>query len=242
MAQPNATVTYSEGGFLDRFPWYVQLIVLLVTILLLVGIMDWFMFMKWRTEAQKKNEQAQQLRRENQEADIVRANIAEYQKRLDDLNAQFDTLRVRLPEEREVSNIFDNSKSMMSNSGLKLVQFSTSSKDQEVPQKYYTQVASTVRVAGKYSNVQNFFQKLAAYDRIVNVTDILLQQAPESDQAAGASVVASFTLTAFYISDANRQALEASQKPPQIDPKTGKPVTPAPGAPGAPAPAPAPPK
>src|SRR5215203_5673208 len=112
MAQSSTTVTYSEGGFLDRFPWYVQLLVLLVTILLLIFLVDYFMFMKWRTEASKKDQQAQQLRRENQEADIVRANIVEYQKRLEDLNAQFDTLKVRLPEEREVSNIFDNAKSM----------------------------------------------------------------------------------------------------------------------------------
>jgi Tfp pilus assembly protein PilO len=233
MAQANTTVTYSDGGgFLDRFPWYVQLLILLVTILVLAGLLDYFFFMKWRTEAAKMNQQAQQLRRENQEADIVRANIVEYQKRLDDLNAQFDTLKVRLPEEREVSNIFDNSKTMMAASGLKLVGFSTSSKDREVPQKYYTEVASAVRVAGSYQNVQAFFQKLATYDRILNVTDIQLAKAQDTDQAAGASVIASFTLTAFYISDANRKALEASQTaPPAADAKPGQPAPPPPAPP-----------
>jgi len=228
MAQPGATVTYSEGGFLDRFPWYVQLLVLLAAILLIVVVVDYAMFMKWRTEAKQKDQQAQELRRQNQEADIVRANIVEYQKRLDDLNAQFDTLKVRLPEEREVTVIFDNAKSMMANSGLKLVQFTTSSKDREVSQKYYTEVASSVKVAGSYSNVQSLFQKLAAYDRIVNVTDITLSKAEDKDQATGASVLSSFTLTAFYISDANRKALESGEKPPEIDPKTGKPKPPKP--------------
>jgi len=242
MAQPNTTVTYSEGGLLDRFPWYVQLLVLLVAILLIAGLLDYFMFWNWRTEASKMNQQAQQLRRENQEADIVRANIHEYQTRLDDLNKQFDTLKVRLPEEREVSNIFDKSKSMMKASGLKLVQFSTSGKDHEVPQKYYTEVASAVNVAGSYRNVQDFFQQLASYDRILNVTDIQLTRSQDRDQAAGASVVASFTLTAFYISDANRKALEASQAPPPAAPGTpGAPPPAAPGTPGAPPPA-APPK
>ena len=226
MAQQGATVTYSEGGFLDRFPWYVQLLVLLAAILLVVVVVDYAMFMKWRTEAKQKDQQAQELRRQNQEADIVRANIVEYQKRLDDLNAQFDTLKVRLPEEREVTVIFDNAKSMMANSGLKLVEFSTSGKDREVSQKYYTEVSSAVKVAGTYSNVQSLFQKLSAYDRIVNVTDITLTKAEEKDQAAGASVVSSFTLTAFYISDANRKALEEANKPPEIDPKTGKPKAP----------------
>jgi type IV pilus assembly protein PilO len=239
MAQSGATVTYSEGGLLDRFPWYVQLLVLLAIILLLVFVTDYFMFAKWRDEASKKDQQAQELRRQNQEADIVRANIVEYQKRLDDLNAQFDTLKVRLPEEREVSPIFDNAKAMMSSSGLKLVKFQTNPKDKEVPQKYYTEVSSQVQVAGNYGNVQSFFQKLAGFDRIVNVTEIALSKASDADQAAGASVVASFNLTAFYISDANRQALESGQPAPEIDPKTGKPVPPKPGAAGAPAAKPA---
>jgi Tfp pilus assembly protein PilO len=227
MAQQGATVTYSEGGLLDRFPWYVQLLVLLAGILLVVVVVDYAMFMKWRTEAKQKDQQAQELRRQNQEADIVRANIVEYQKRLDDLNAQFDTLKVRLPEEREVTVIFDNAKSMMASSGLKLVQFTTSPKDREVSQKYYTEVSSAVKVAGNYKDVQSLFQKLAAYDRIVNVTDITLAKAEDKDQASGASVVSSFTLTAFYISDANRKALEEAGKPPEIDPKTGKPKAPA---------------
>lgn len=233
MAQQGATVTYSEGGFLDRFPWWVQLIALLAIILLIVAVVHFMIFKGWQDEAAKKDQQAQELRRQNQEADIVRANIVEYQKRLEDLNAQFDTLKVRLPEEREVSNIFDNAKSLMANSGLKLVQFQTESKDKEVQGKYYTEVSSTVKVAGGYGNVQSLFQKLAGYDRIVNVTDILLAKAEDKDQAAGASVLASFRLTAFYLSEANRQALEAGQTEPQIDPKTGKPVVPAPGAPPA---------
>jgi Tfp pilus assembly protein PilO len=207
MAQP-ATVTASEGGILDRFPWYVQLLVLLAVILLVAFLVDYFMFMKWRTEAAKMDQEAQELRRQNQEADIVRANIAEYQKRLYDLNSQLDVLKVRLPEEREVTNIFENAQSMIKTSGLKLSKFNISAKDAEIPQKYYTEVSSTVEVAGGYRSVQDLFQKLSAYDRIVNVTDIRLTQAAEKDQASGATTLAAFKLTAFYISAQNREALE----------------------------------
>jgi Tfp pilus assembly protein PilO len=227
MAQAT-TVTASEGGFLDRFPWYVQLLVLLAVILLVAFLVDYFMFMKWRTEAAKKQEEANVLRRQNQEADIVRANIVEYQKRLDDLNAQLDTLKVRLPEEREVTNIFENAQTMIRDSKLKLVQFSISAKDAQIPQKYYTEVASTVQVAGTYDGVQSLFQKLSAYDRIVNVTDIKLTKAGEKDQATGATTLAAFKLTAFYISAANREALEKGPEP--ADAKGGKGAKGKPGA------------
>jgi Tfp pilus assembly protein PilO len=219
MAQ-TTTVTASEGGILDRFPWYVQLLVLLAVILLVAFLVDYFMFMKWRTEAAKKDQEAQELRRQNQEADIVRANIVEYQKRLDDLNAQLDTLKVRLPEEREVTNIFENAQAMIRDSKLKLVKFNISAKDSQVPQKYYTEVSSNVEVAGGYRDVQSLFQRLAAYDRILNVTDISLQQAGEKDQATGATTLASFKLTAFYISAQNRQALEQGPETPET--KDGK--------------------
>jgi hypothetical protein len=65
-----------------------------------------------------------------------------------------------------------------------------------------------VEVAGGYRSVQELFQKLASYDRIVNVTDIKLGKAAEKDQATGATTLASFKLTAFYISAQNREALE----------------------------------
>ena len=219
MAQTQ-TVTASEGGILDRFPWYVQLLVMLAVILLVAFLVDYFMFMKWRTEAAKKTAEADELRRQNLEADIVRNNIIEYQKRLNDLNGQLDTLKVRLPEEREVTNIFENAQAMIRDSKLKLVRFNISAKDSQVPQKYYTEVSSNVEVAGGYRDVQSLFQRLAAYDRILNVTDINLSQAGEQDQASGATTLAAFKLTAFYISAQNREALE--QGPDAAATKDGK--------------------
>ena len=217
MAQQGATVTYSEGGFLDRFPWYVQLGVLLVAILVVVAAVDYFVMWKWRDEADTKDQQAQELRRQNQEAEIIRQNIEAYTKTLEGLNAQLDTLKVRLPEQREVTNIFDQTKSQMLASGLKLVQFQTSDKSKEADKTYYTEVPLQVRVVGSYPKVQEFFQRLANFDRIVNVTDIRLEKAEEKDQASGATTASSFTLTAFYISDLNRQNLENQGQP--ADPK-----------------------
>jgi hypothetical protein len=155
MAQQGTTVTYSEGGFLDRFPWYVQLGVLLVAILIVVGAVDYFVMWQWREDADKKDQQAQELRRQNQEAEIIRQNIEAYTQTLEGLNAQLDSLKVRLPEQREVTNIFDNTKSLMTSSGLKLVQFQTNDKTKEVDKTYYTEVPSQVRVVGNYPNVQD---------------------------------------------------------------------------------------
>lgn len=242
MAAQGATVTTGDGGFLDRFPWWAQLIVLIVLVLLIVGSVDFFLFRPKRQEAAKLEQQANELRRQNQEAETIRQNIEAYQSTLDGLNARLDQMKVKLPEQREITNVFESTKQMMTSSGLKLVQFQTSAKDQEVPQKYYTEASSTVKVAGSYREVQTLFEKLSAFDRVVNVTDITITKATAQDQVQGDTALGSFTLTAFYISEANRQALENKDAAPAVDPKTGKPVAPPPGgaAPGAPPPAAAP--
>lgn len=224
MAAQGATVTTGDGGFLDRFPWWAQLIVLILLVLLIIGSVDYFMFRPKRLEAAKLDQQAQELRRQNQEAETIRQNIEAYQSTLDGLNARLDAMKVKLPEQREISNVFDSTKQMMASSGLKLVQFQTSAKDKEVPQKYYTEAMSTVRVAGSYREIQTLFEKLSTFDRVVNVTDITITKSTAPDQVQGDTALGSFTLTAFYISEANRLALENKDLPPAVDPKTGKPI------------------
>jgi len=231
--QVPGTVTVQEGGLLDRFPWYAQLGILLAFVLVICFIFDWFMFAGYRDEANQKMQQVNTLIQQNQEADIIARNITEYEKTLADLNAQFDALKNRLPEQREVSAIFDNVKNLIEKNGLKLIQYSTGG---DAPKQYYTEQSNGILCAGGYREVQSLFQDISNYERILNVTDISLERAASELQVAGATTRTSFKVTAFYISEANRKALEADAE------AATKP--PAPGAPGAaatPAP-PAPPK
>jgi Tfp pilus assembly protein PilO len=204
--QAPGTVTVQEGGFLDRFPWYAQLGILLALVLVIWFLFDRFMFAGYRDEADQKMEQVKSLIQQNQEADIIARNIADYEKTLVELNAQFDSLRNRLPEQREVSAIFDNVKTLIEKNGLKLIQYSTGG---DAPKQYYTEQSNGILCAGGYREVQNLFQDLANYQRILNVTSISLDKANADLQVSGATTRASFTVTAFYISEANRKALEA---------------------------------
>ena len=103
MAQQAATaaVTLEERGFLDRFPWYVQLLVLLALVLAIWFAVDYFFLAPDRARAEQMEQQTDALRQQNTEADIIRQNIAEYERTLNDLNQQFEPLKVRLPEQRE---------------------------------------------------------------------------------------------------------------------------------------------
>jgi Tfp pilus assembly protein PilO len=207
MAPPiPGTVTVQEGGLLDRFPWYAQLGILLALVLVIWFLFDYFMFAGYRDEANQTMEKVNVLIQQNREADIIARNIEDYEKTLAELNAQFDSLRNRLPEQREVSAIFDNVKTLIEKNGLKLLQYSTGG---DAPKQYYTEQSNGILCAGAYPQVQSLFQDLANYQRILNVTNISLEKANPDLQLSGATTRASFTVTAFYISEANRKALEA---------------------------------
>src|SRR5687767_6600565 len=99
MAQGASAVAFEERGFLDRFPWYVQLLALLALVLIIWFAIDYYMFKPKRDEADRKMQEVAELKRQNQEADVIRQNIAEYEKTLEELNQKFDELKVRLPEQ-----------------------------------------------------------------------------------------------------------------------------------------------
>lgn len=225
MAQPGVTTT-GDGGFLDRFPLWAQLLAIVGVILLVWLAVHYLLISSMLDDASKKGAEAAKLRQENLQADVIKQNIADYQKTLEGLNAQLDGLKVRLPEEREITNIFENTKSLMERGGLTLVAFKTGDAKgkgaTEVAKELYTEVPSSVTVVGKYSNIQSFFRTMAGYERIVNITDLTLKNADDKYQVSGATTQAQFNLTAFYISEQNRKNLEAQENPQAQEPADPK--------------------
>lgn len=208
MGQPASAVAFEERGFLDRFPWYVLLLALLALVLIIGFALDYYLFKPSRDEAERKMTEVAELKRQNQDADIIRANIAEFEKTLEELNQRFDDLKVRLPEQREVSQIFENVRTLISQNGLQLLEYRSPSST-ETNKNYYTEIPSAARVAGTYVKIQQLFQALSDYQRILNVTDINLRRAPDQLQAQRATTEAAFNITAFYISEENRKTIDS---------------------------------
>jgi type IV pilus assembly protein PilO len=216
-----AQSTVASGqNILDRLPWYAQLGIVVGLIVLFVFLVHWFMLRpKWQ-DADKKIQEAIDLESQNREADLVEQNIKAFEATLEKLNKDLDSLKVKLPDNPETSVVFEDAgRQMVLRNGLKLVKFDTGVKTgaggggaKKIEKEYYTEVPMKVQVAGSYANIQALFQQLADYERIVNVTDIILQKAPEQYQAEGATTMAEFTLTPFYMSEKNRQNLEAGPK------------------------------
>jgi type IV pilus assembly protein PilO len=212
-----------EGGsFFTRLAWYYQMgMLLLLSGLLILGA-DYLLYSEKRAETVKIEEKAQGLKAKNAQGSIIRQNLAATEQTLKEKREEIDRLRDLLPDQVEISRVYDNIKDFLREQRLELKRFVHL---KTVPADFYTAQPIQIEVTGTYDSLGQFFSRLGFYPRIVSVTEVEIKQAEDNAQEVGRSVNASFIVTAYYIAPENLEKL--TMKKPVAPP-------PAPGAPAAP--------
>ncbi len=214
-----------SGSFLSRIPWYYQMALLVAMVGLLIYATDALLFSETRSQTTKMLEQVQSLKSKNAQGNIIRQNLAATEQALAQKREEMDRLRDLLPDQIEISRVYDNIKDLMRNNKLDLKQFA---QDKPEASEIYTAQKILVQVSGSYDNLGQFFSQVGFYKRILSVTDVDIKQAEDAAQEVGRSINSSFVLTAYYISPANLENLnkkpaEAADAPAPGAPKPGQP-------------------
>jgi Tfp pilus assembly protein PilO len=198
-----------SGSFLNRMPWYYQMGLLLALVTLLIFAADTLLYSDTRAETVKIQEQVETLKAKNAQASIIRQNLLATEETLKQKREEMDRLRDLLPDQIEISRVYENIKDFMRVQKLELRQFAQNKPD---PSEFYTAQKILVQVSGSYDSLGQFFSQLGFYKRIVSVTDVDIKQAEENAQQYGRSINASFVVTAYYITPENLEKL-TSRKP-----------------------------
>lgn len=213
--------TEEAGSFFSRMAWYYQMGVLLALSGLLIFAADYLLYSEKRAETVKIEDKVQQLKAKNAQGSIIRQNLAATQQTLIEKREEIDRLRDLLPDQVEISRVYDNIKDFLREQKLELKRFvhmKATSAD------FYTAQPIQIEVTGSYDSLGQFFSRLGFYSRIVSVTEVEVKQAEESGQEVGRSINGSFVVTAYYIAPENLEKLTMK-----------KPVEPPPATPAAPA-------
>ncbi len=211
-----------EGGnFFTRMAWYLQMLVLLLlTGLLFVGV-HVLLYSDKRAETDKIKDKVEQLKAKNAQGSIILQNLPAVEQTLKDKREEIDRLRDLLPDQVEISRVYDNIKDFLREQKLELKRFvhmKAASAD------FYTAQPIQIEVTGSYDSLGQFFSRLGFYSRIVSVTDVEVKQAEAGGQEVGRSINGSFVVTAYYIAPENLEKLTMK-----------KPAAPPPSTPAAPA-------
>lgn len=203
---------------LEKFkvmPWHLQLIVLVGLASVIYFGVWYFVTSETRAEVQTLNDQVALLKTQNEAAKVATQRINEFRSLYALKAAEYDELKVLLPEQREITNVLQGLQDSASQSRLIVMRFSPRD---DAQQEYIMAKPVEIEVDSNFNNLRAFFDKMAKLQRIVSVTDFKLNQLDK--QSPDKTLHARFLLTAYYAAPENMV---------QAKPKA------APGQPGAPA-------
>ncbi|HEY0050560.1 MAG TPA: type 4a pilus biogenesis protein PilO [Pyrinomonadaceae bacterium] len=204
--------------------WHWQLLILVgVGSIIYLGVW-YFMTSVTRAETQTINDEVSQLQAKNQAAQIATQRINEFRSLYASKSAEYDELKVLLPEVREITNVLQGLQDTARDSRLIVMRFSPRDDTQ---QDGFMAKPVEVEVDSNFNNLRAFFEKMAKLQRIVSVTDFNLKQLEK--QSPDKTLHAQFLLTAYYASPENLTATNNPQQPganPTAPAPNGQPVAP----------------
>src|SRR5215204_7781355 len=190
--------------------WHMQLIVL-VGIAALVYLSVWyFVTSGTRIEIQALEDQIAQKTSQNEAARIATQRINEFRSLYASKSQEYDELKVLLPEQREITNVLAGLQDTASDSRLVVMRFTPR---EDIQQESIMAKPVEIEVDSNFTNLRDFFDKMAKLQRIVSITDFKLLTL--NNQTDARNLHAQFLLTAYYATpeDLTRPQQKPGQKP-----------------------------
>jgi type IV pilus assembly protein PilO len=196
-------------------PWYVHAAMFgAIALVLYAGF--WFVLTRGvRASAGEAEADVARLRSANAKAQAASQRISEVRDAYRRVQADYAELVSLLPEQRELTNVLAGLQDR-TKGGLSVRRFTP--KDDYL-EEFYAAKPIEVEVSGAYNKLGDFFAQMAAYQRIVSISDFRIMQSPQ--QHGGATVEGQFLLTAYYVS--NEQLQKEKEEKEQKDKKNKKP-------------------
>jgi len=220
---------------IKNLKWQFQLVLMLALGALIYSGVWYFFTSDTRTQTQALNDEADQLQQANETARLATQRINEFRALFASKTAEYDELKVLLPEQREITNVLQGLQDTANDSRLVMMRFAPRD---DAQQDMIMAKPVEVEVDSNFNNLRTFFDRMAKLPRIVSISDFKLNQIDK--QSDNRTLHAQFLLTAYYAAPTDLGAKPGAA--PGAVPAPGKPAPgqPAPAAPGsAPAPQPA---
>jgi type IV pilus assembly protein PilO len=209
---PKYRAKSEETEMLEKFKalaWHLQLVILIVIASLIYGAVYYFVTSETRAQVQTLNDQVSQLKTQNEAAKVATQRINEFRSLYAAKSQEYDELKVLLPEEREITNVLQGLQDTANGSRLIIMRFSPR---EDAQQEFIMAKPVEVEVDSNFTNLRDFFDKMAKLQRIVSITDFKLNQLDK--QTGDRTLHAQFLLTAYYASPENLSAPTTPAAPP----------------------------
>ncbi|MGI8996802.1 MAG: type 4a pilus biogenesis protein PilO [Pyrinomonadaceae bacterium] len=195
------------ANLLDK-PWHSQLLVFGLVAAIFCGGFWYFVTSGMRAETAALNVQIEELQQANAKAQVASQRINDFRAVYARAQADHADLIALLPEQRELTNVLQGLQDH-ARGQLSLRRFTP--KD-DFQKDFYSGKPIEIEVTGTYNRLGKFFAQMAAYQRIVSITDFQIKQL---DEQKTNTIDGQFTLTAYYVSPEQLQAKQSAKPAPK---------------------------
>ena len=178
---------------IKNLKWYFQLLILVSVAALLFMGERYFVTSDTRVEIASLNDQVAQLQTKNEQARVATQRINEFRALYASKAAEYEDLKVLLPEQREITNVLAGLQDTANGSRMMVMRFSPRDDTQ---QDSIMAKPVEVEVNSNFNNLRSFFESMAKLPRIVSITDFKINQLDKQTDVK--TLHAQFLLTAYY--------------------------------------------
>lgn len=147
---------------------------------LVLGAYGYLFFMPARAERAAAREQQLQLQRRLAEVRAVAGNEAQVKEEIAALDRRLKEALRQLPNDKELPGLLTDVSSLGKNAGLEFKSFKPNS---EVRKAFYAEVPIELEFTGRYHDIARFFDDISRLPRIVNMGEMEVSIARESDDS-----------------------------------------------------------
>jgi len=106
------------------------------------------------------------------------ADLAKFEKELEEAERLFQEAAVLLPDEKEIPQLLKDISSLGRTAGLDFLTFKPLA---DIPKDFYAEIPITINVRGPYHNMGFFFDQVSKLERIVSVSNVKMGSPKKED-------------------------------------------------------------
>jgi type IV pilus assembly protein PilO len=198
---------------IKNLKWTYHLAILVFAAALVYSGVYYFVTSETRAEVAALTTEVEQLSAKNQQARIDTQRINEFRELFANKSAEYDELKVLLPEQREITNVLQGLQDTANKSRLTVMRFTP--RDDTQKDSIMAKPVE-IEVDSNFNNLRAFYDQMAKLPRIVSITDFKINQVDK--QTDMKTIHSSFLLTAYYAAPTDLNAKPAAPGAPGAAP------------------------
>jgi type IV pilus assembly protein PilO len=163
-----------------------------IIILLIVLVLGQYLLLPAYEKLDAKDQEYTKLEQDLNEKKRVAQDPKVFEAKLESVKRDLEIKKAQLPDKKEIPQLLTTISSLGKESGLSFLLFRPKP---EVPKEFYAEIPVEIKVEGGYHEVASFFSRVGNLDRIVNITNVIMEK--PKDQGGKMILTTSCLATTF---------------------------------------------